>query len=186
MAVHVVQGERERVADCRSLARFELRGIPPLVAGAARIRVTFQVDADGLLSVAAREQATGVEATIAVKPSYGLSDGEIARMLEDSFANAAADMQTRALTEAKVDAERILDATASALAVDGDMLADDERRDIDDAALRVRSLMGQDDHRALVVAIDALNAASDAFAARRMDRGVTRALTGRSVDTLAD
>ena len=186
MAIHVVQGERERVSDCRSLARFELRGIPPLVAGAARIRVTFQVDADGLLSVAAREQGTGVEATISVKPSYGLSDSEIARMLEDSFANAASDMQTRALTEAKVDAERILDATASALAVDGDLLTDDERRDIDGAVLRLRGLVVQDDHRALVAATEALNAASDAFAARRMDRGVTRALTGRSVDTLAD
>jgi molecular chaperone HscA len=186
MAIHVVQGERERVADCRSLARFELRGIPPLVAGAARIRVTFQVDADGLLSVSAREQTTGVEATITVKPSYGLSDGEIARMLQDSFANAAADMQTRALMEARVDAERIVDATTNALRDDGDLLDSDERRSIDEAMMRVKDRIAGEDHRALIAATDALNAASEAFAGRRMDRGVSQALTGRSVDTLAD
>jgi molecular chaperone HscA len=186
MAIHVVQGERERVADCRSLARFELRGVPPMVAGAARIRVTFQVDADGLLSVAAREQGTGVEAAIAVKPSYGLSDSEITRMLEDSFANAAEDMRTRVLGEARVDAERILDATQSALATDGDLLDDSERREIDAAASRVRAVINGEDHRALVAATEALNVASETFAGRRMDRGVAKALTGRSVDTLAD
>ena len=122
MAIHVVQGEREKVADCRSLARFELRGIPPMVAGAARIQVTFQVDADGLLDVAAREQGTGVESTITVKPSYGLTDGEIAKMLADSFTHAADDMQARALAEAQVDADQIAAATESALAHDGDLV----------------------------------------------------------------
>ena len=122
MAIHVVQGEREQVADCRSLARFELRGIPPMVAGAARIRVTFQVDADGLLSVSAREETTGVEAAIVVKPSYGLSDDEIARMLQESFAHAADDMAARALAEAQVEADQIVAATRHALAADGELL----------------------------------------------------------------
>ncbi len=184
MALHVVQGERERVVDCRSLARFELRGIPPMVAGAARIKVTFQVDADGLLSVAAREQTTGVEASILVKPSYGLSDAEIARMLQESFANAAPDMVARALAEARVEAERIVDATEGALRSDGDLLAAAERAPIEHALAAVRRLAGQDDHRALVAAVTALNAATEEFAARRMNRGVERALTGRSVDAL--
>jgi molecular chaperone HscA len=184
MALHVVQGERERVTDCRSLARFELRGIPPMVAGAARIKVTFQVDADGLLSVAAREQTTGVEASIVVKPSYGLSDAEITRMLEESFANAAPDMLARALAEARVDAERIVDATEAALRSDGDLLTVAERMPIDHALLAVRRLIGQDDHHALAAAVTALNAATEEFAARRMNRGVERALTGRSVDAL--
>ena len=133
MAIHVVQGEREKVADCRSLARFELRGIPPMAAGAARIRVTFQVDADGLLSVAAREKTSGVEASIVVKPSYGLTDGEIARMLQESFAHAADDMAARALAEAQVEAEQMAAATARALAVDGDLLSAEERAAIDAA-----------------------------------------------------
>ena len=184
MALHVVQGERERVVDCRSLARFELRGIPPMVAGAARIKVTFQVDADGLLSVAAREQTTGVEASILVKPSYGLSDAEIARMLQESFANAAPDMVARALAEARVEAERIVDATEGALRSDGDLLAAAERVTIEHALAAVRRLAGQDDHRALVAAVTALNTATEEFAARRMNRGVERALTGRSVDAL--
>ncbi len=184
MAVHVVQGERERVADCRSLARFELRGIPPMVAGAARIKVTFQVDADGLLSVAAREQTTGIEASIVVKPSYGLSDAEITRMLQESFANAAPDMVARALAEARVEAERIVDATEAALRADGDLLAAAERAPIERALAAVRGLSGGDDHRALAAAVAALNAATEEFAARRMNRGVARALTGRSVDAL--
>ncbi len=184
MALHVVQGERERVADCRSLARFELRGIPPMVAGAARIKVTFQVDADGLLSVAAREQTTGVEASIVVKPSYGLSDAEIARMLQESFANAAPDMVVRALAEARVEAERIVDATEGALRSDGDLLTAAERIPIEHALAAVHRVAGQDDHHVLAAAVAALNAATEEFAARRMNRGVERALTGRSVDAL--
>ena len=184
MSLHVVQGERERVADCRSLARFELRGIPPMVAGAARIKVTFQVDADGLLEVAAREQTTGVEASIVVKPSYGLSDAEIARMLEESFANAAPDMVVRALAEARVEAERIIDATEGALRSDGDLLSVAERAAIERTLAAVRRLAALDDHHALAAAVTALNAASEEFAGRRMDRGVAQALTGRSVDAL--
>ncbi len=184
MALHVVQGERERVADCRSLARFELRGIPPMVAGAARIKVTFQVDADGLLAVLASEQTTGVEASIVVKPSYGLSDDEIARMLQESFANAAPDMVARAAAEARVEAERVIAATEGALRSDGDLLSDAERLPIEQVLAAVRRLAGQDDHRALVDAVSALNAATEEFAARRMNRGVARALTGRSVDAL--
>ena len=184
MALHVVQGERERVADCRSLARFELRGIPPMVAGAARIKVTFQVDADGLLAVSASEQTTGVEASIVVKPSYGLSDDEIARMLQESFAYAAPDMVARAAAEARVEAERIVDATEGALRSDGDLLSAADRIPIEQAIAAVRRLAGQDDHHALVNAVSALNAATEEFAARRMNRGVGRALTGRSVDAL--
>ncbi|MDQ6917468.1 MAG: Fe-S protein assembly chaperone HscA [Pseudomonadota bacterium] len=186
MAIHVLQGERERVDDCRSLGRFELHGIPPMVAGAARIFVTFQVDADGLLSVSAREETTGVAAAITVKPSYGLSDADIARMLEESHANAAADMTTRALLEARVDAERILDATQSALAVDSELLTDEERIALDDAIVRLRRLVKDEgaDRRALVEATEALNRVSEAFAGRRMDRTVAQALTGRSIDSL--
>jgi molecular chaperone HscA len=185
MAIHVVQGERERVDDCRSLARFELHGIPPMVAGAARILVSFQVDADGLLSVTAREETTGVEAAVTVKPSYGLSDAEIARMLEESNANAAADMAARALLEARVDAARIIDATESALAADAALLAADERAMLDDAMARLRRLVAENaDRRALVEATEGLNRASEGFAGRRMDRSVAQALTGRSIDTL--
>ncbi len=185
MALHVVQGERERVADCRSLARFELRGIPPMVAGAARIRVTFQVDADGLLSVAAREQTTGVEAAITVKPSYGLADTDIARMLDDSQAHAAADMAARALTEAQVEAERILAATSGALLADGDLLDAQERAVIDAALATLRQRLAGRDRHALQAAVAALNRATEPFAARRMDRGVAAALTGRRVDMLS-
>src|SRR6185312_15450001 len=133
MSLHVVQGERETVADCRSLARFELRGIPPMTAGAARIRVSFEVDADGLLSVSAREQTTGVEASIVVKPSYGLTDGEIARMLQESFAHASDDAMARAFAETRIEAERIAAATAAALAVDADLLQAQERAAVDRA-----------------------------------------------------
>ena len=186
MAIHVVQGERERVSDCRSLARFELRGIPPMVAGAARIRVTFQVDADGLLDVAAREQATGVEATITVKPSYGLTDGEVAKMLADSFAHAADDMQARALAESQVEADQITAATETALAVDGQLIGADERAGIDSALARLRLVREGADYHALRAAVEALNHATAAFAERRMDRSVSRALTGRRVDALSD
>ncbi len=185
MAIHVVQGERERVDDCRSLARFELRGIPPMVAGAARIRVTFQVDADGLLSVSAREQETGVEASIAVKPSYGLSDDEIARMLRDSFEHAANDMAARALAEARVEADHVAMATQGALASDGDLLAADERTAIDAALARVRSARDGADAAAVRRAVEDLNRATIEFATRRMDRGVRQALAGRAIDTLA-
>jgi molecular chaperone HscA len=186
MAIHVVQGEREKVADCRSLARFELRGIPPMVAGAARIRVTFQVDADGLLSVSAREQTTGVEAAITVKPSYGLADADIARMLEESNKHAAEDMEARALAEAQVEAERVVGASAGALAADGDLLSPAERAAIEAALAAVRRLITGIDRRALGAAVAELNHATEAFAARRMDRSIARALAGRRVDTLAD
>ena len=184
MAIHVVQGERERVEDCRSLARFELRGIPPMAAGAARIRVTFQVDADGLLAVSAREQTSGIEAAITVKPSYGLSDAEVARMLQDSQAHAADDMAARALGEARVEADQLLEATDSALAVDGHLLAPDERAAIDACRMALRRSRDDDDHRALIAATAELNRATAEFAGRRMDRSVNRALKGRQVDAL--
>jgi len=184
MALHVVQGEREKVADCRSLARFELRGIPAMAAGAARIRVTFEVDADGLLSVAAREQTTGIEAAIVVKPSYGLSDAEITRMLHESFAHAADDAKARALAEARVEGDRVVAATEAALAADADLLNPDEREAVDRALADVQRLRDGDDRAALVHAVEALNRVTGGFAARRMDRGVARALAGRRVDAL--
>jgi len=156
------------------------------VAGAARIEVTFQVDADGLLDVAAREKTTGVEATIAVKPSYGLTDGEIARMLSDSFTHAADDMQARALAEAQVEADQIAAATETALATDGELVAADERAVIAAALARLRRCRDGADHLALRGAVEALNHATGNFAARRMDRSVARALTGRRVDALSD
>ena len=184
MSLHVVQGEREKVADCRSLARFELRGIPPMTAGAARIRVAFDVDADGLLSVSAREQATGVEASIVVKPSYGLTDGEIAHMLQDSFAHAADDARARALAETRVEADRIVAATDAALAADADLLDAGDRVRIERTLDDVRRLRDGDDRAALARAVAALNNVTAEFAARRMDRGVARALAGRRVDAL--
>jgi molecular chaperone HscA len=184
MALHVLQGEREKVADCRSLARFELRGIPPMTAGAARIRVSFDVDADGLLSVSAREQTSGVEASVAVKPSYGLTDAEIACMLQESFVHATEDADARALAEARVEAERIVAATDGALAVDGALLDASERGAIDRALAEVRHRLEGDDRHALISAVAALNAATESFAAGRMDRSVARALTGRRVDAL--
>jgi len=182
MAIHVVQGERELVADCRSLARFELRGIPPMAAGAARIRVTFQVDADGLLSVSAREQSSGVEASIAVKPSYGLSDEEIASMLKSSFAAAGDDMRMRALREQQVEADRLLEAMRAALAADGDLLPPPERAAIDELVERLAKARAGDDVGAIRGALDALSRGTEAFAARRMDRSIAQALTGRSLD----
>jgi molecular chaperone HscA len=186
MAIHVVQGERERVSDCRSLARFELRGIPPMVAGAARIRVTFDVDADGLLEVSAREQTTGVQAAITVKPSYGLSDNEIARMLKDSFAHAADDMQARALGEAQVEADRIADATRAALAADGDLVDPKERAAIDAALADLASKRAAADPAALRAAVEAVNRVTGGFAGRRMDRNVARALAGKRIDALSE
>ncbi|MBK9606089.1 MAG: Fe-S protein assembly chaperone HscA [Betaproteobacteria bacterium] len=185
MAIHVLQGERERVSDCRSLARFELRGIPAMVAGAARIMVTFQVDADGLLSVTAREQSTGIESAIVVKPSYGLSDAEIARMLQESFQHADDDMEARALAEIRVEGEQLLAATGAALAQDADLLDESERAAIDAAAAALAALLSQGDRRQIKRAFDALGAATGGFAARRMDRGVQSALTGHHISELA-
>jgi molecular chaperone HscA len=185
MALHVVQGERELVADCRSLARFELRGIPPMAAGAARIRVMFQVDADGLLSVTAREQSQGIEASIEVKPSYGLSDDDIARMLKDSFGSADVDMKARALREQQVDADRLLEATQVALDADADLL---DAAELEDIGAQMRSLKlaaGGDDSALIAMAVDALSRSTDAFAARRMDRAVRQALAGRRLDDIA-
>ncbi|MBV8468731.1 MAG: Fe-S protein assembly chaperone HscA [Burkholderiaceae bacterium] len=184
MAVHVVQGERELVNECRSLARFELRGIPPMAAGAARIRVSFQVDADGLLSVSATELTSGVEAAISVKPSYGLSDDQIAGMLKDGFASAESDMQARALREAQVEAERMVLATHSALDADGDLLDADERAAIDELmSTVVKSAQGQD-AGAINSAVEALAKGTEAFAAARMNRGIRQALAGRSIDQM--
>ena len=186
LAVHVLQGERELVSECRSLARFELRGIPPMVAGAARIRVTFQVDADGLLSVSARELGSGVEAAVQVKPSYGLSDDQIATMLREGFASAEGDMVARKLREARVEAERMILATQSALRADGDLLSDAERAEI--AALQTDLLAkAQADDAAanadaIDAAVEALAKGTEAFAAARMNRGIQQALTGRSID----
>ncbi|MGF6117190.1 molecular chaperone HscA [Janthinobacterium lividum] len=187
LAVHVLQGERELVSDCRSLARFELRGIPPMVAGAARIRITYQVDADGLLSVSARELRSGVEASISVKPAYGLGDDDIARMLQDSYTSADVDMVARALREEQVEAERILLATQSALDEDGGLLDDAERVTVDGLMHKVRDAIAQSqsgaiDHQALKLAIEALADGTEDFASRRMDRSVRTALTGKSLD----
>jgi molecular chaperone HscA len=182
MAIHVVQGERELVTDCRSLARFELRGIPPMVAGAARIRVTFEVDADGLLHVSAREQSTGVEAAVQVKPSYGLADEDIARMLQESFSQADADMSARALREARVEAERMLLATQSALAADADLLAERERADIDALMRELAEVAQGEDHAAINAAVERLAKGTEAFAAARMNRGIQSALTGRTIE----
>ncbi|MCW5237065.1 Fe-S protein assembly chaperone HscA [Verminephrobacter eiseniae] len=184
LALHVVQGERDLVQDCRSLARFELRGIPPMVAGAARIRVTFAIDADGLLSVSAKEQGSGAQAHIDVKPSYGLSDEQIARMLQDSFATAAQDMKTRALVEARVDAERMLSATQSALAADGEMLSARERAAIEALMAALSAQREADDAAAIEAATEALAQGTQSFAARRMNRGIRQALAGRNVQTL--
>ncbi|MBC7917206.1 MAG: Fe-S protein assembly chaperone HscA [Rhodoferax sp.] len=184
LALHVVQGERDLVADCRSLARFELRGIPPMAAGAARIRVTFTVDADGLLNVAAKEQVSGVEARIDVKPSYGLSDDQIAQMLKDSFTTAAADVKTRALVEARVDADRLLLAIHSALDADGDLLAPDERAAIDDAMAQLVQAATSEDAAHVEAQSKALANATEAFAAMRMNKGIAQALSGKNIATL--
>jgi len=184
MSFHVVQGERELVSDCRSLARFELKGIPPMAAGAARVRVTFQVDADGLLAVSARESTTGAEASVAVKPSYGLADADIERMLRDSFAHAKEDVHARAFAEARVEGERLLEATRSALAADGALLAPQESSGIDARIAELEKALAGADHRAIKQAVEALNHATEDFAARRMDEGIRRALAGRQIGAL--
>ena len=184
MALHVLQGERELVADCRSLARFELRGIPPMVAGAARIRVTFQVDADGLLSVSAREQSSGVEARIEVKPSYGLTDDEVSRMLTESIAHVHDDIAARKLAEATVDAEGLLAAIDVALASDGDLLDAAERAALDAAIAAMRAALDARQTVGINQVMAALNEASGDFAARRMDRNIRRALTGQKISEL--
>jgi molecular chaperone HscA len=182
LALHVVQGERDLVADCRSLARFVLRGIPPMAAGAARIRVSFTVDADGLLSVSAREQGSGVEASVDVKPAYGLSDEQIAAMLQDSFATAQQDMQARALVEARVDADRMIAATRSALAADGDLLEVAEHDAIDQLMAGLAATIPGDEAAAIEAATQALAKGTEAFAAMRMNRGIQQALAGRKLE----
>jgi molecular chaperone HscA len=184
LALHVVQGERELVSDCRSLARFELRGIPPMVAGAARIRVTFQVDADGLLSVSATETLSGVAASVQVKPSYGLADDEVARMLREGFSNAEDDMQARTLREARVEAERMTLATRAALAADADLLDDGEAERIEALLMALKRTAEQTSADAITAAVGALAEGTEAFAAARMNRGIQAALTGRSLDAL--
>ncbi|HCR1353708.1 TPA: Fe-S protein assembly chaperone HscA [Pseudomonas aeruginosa] len=187
MMIHVLQGERELVKDCRSLARFELRGIPPMVAGAAKIRVTFQVDADGLLGVSARELSSGVEASIQVKPSYGLTDGEIARMLKDSFDYAGDDKAARALREQQVEAQRLLEAVQSALDVDGERLLDEEERLAIAAQMdTLRELAGGSDTAAIENQIKRLSQVTDAFAARRMDATVKATLSGRRLNEIEE
>jgi molecular chaperone HscA len=184
LALHVVQGERDLVADCRSLARFELRGIPPMAAGAARIRVTFTVDADGLLSVAALEQLSGVQANITVKPSYGLSDDQIATMLQDSFKTAEQDIKTRALVEARVDADRMWLATQSALQADGDLLSEEERSHIESLMAATLEAKKLEDAAAVEAATEALAKGTEAFAAQRMNRGIQNALSGQHIESI--
>jgi molecular chaperone HscA len=184
MAIHVVQGERELVSDCRSLARFELRGIPPMVAGAARIRVTFQVDADGLLSVAAREQTTGVEASVTVKPSYGLSDDEIADMLKDSIAHAKDDAINRALKEAIVEAQRMIEATEAAMKEDPHLLNEAETAKISATIAKLSAAMQGTNRRLINIAMDDLGFETQEFAHRRMDQSIKKVLSGRKVDDI--
>ena len=184
MALHVVQGERDLVSECRSLARFELRGIPPMVAGAARIRVTFQVDADGLLSVSAREQSKGIEASVTVKPSHGLTDDEIARMLADGVASADTDAQMRMLREQQVEARQLVESTQAALAQDGDLLSDQERAAIDSQIEQTMALLDSADVEAVRTSYERLSKVTDDFASRRMDRSIRAALTGRTLDEI--
>lgn len=193
MSIHVVQGERDLVSDCRSLARFELRGIPPMVAGAARIRVTFQVDADGLLNVSAREESTGVEASVTVKPSYGLSDDEVARMLTDGMAHASEDAKARALREQQVELQQLLESVSAALVADGDLLSGTERATIDALLAESQSMLQNLEAQGALAGIDAdavraqvatFSQATDEFAARRMDRSIRAALSGRSVNEI--
>ena len=184
MSLHVVQGERDMVQDCRSLARFTLRGIPPMAAGAARIRVTFTVDADGLLHVSAREQGSGVEASIEVKPSYGLSDDDIATMLQESFTTAEQDMAARALAEARVDADRMVLATRSALAADGDLLSEAERQSIEWLIVALQETAKGSQPADIEAATKALATGTEAFAAMRMNRGIQQALAGHNIEDI--
>ncbi len=184
MSIHVVQGERELVSDCRSLARFELRGIPPMVAGAARIRVTFTVDADGLLSVSARETSSNVEANITVKPSYGLSEDEITNMLKASFNSAEADKKARMLAESRVDASAIIEAVNAALAVDSALISAEEVQKIEAEIEKLKSIAATEDADKIHAAVEALNQATEAFAAARMDASVKQALSGKELNTL--
>lgn len=184
LALHVVQGERDLVADCRSLARFELRGIPPMAAGAARIRVTFTVDADGLLNVSAHEQISGVQAQINVKPSYGLGDDKIAQMLKDSFSTAEQDIATRALVEAQVDADRLLLATQSALNADADLLDADERAIIERAMQTVAEARAVASASEIEAACKGLAQATESFAAKRMNKGIAQALAGKNIESI--
>jgi molecular chaperone HscA len=172
------------VSDCRSLARFELRGIPPMVAGAARIRVTFQVDADGLLSVSAREMSSGVEASVTVKPSYGLTDDEIAGMLRESMDHAHDDMDARSLREQQVEARRVIEATEHALGQDGDLLDAEERATIERVVAGLHALVEGRDHRAIKRGVEELNAATAPFAAQRMNRSIRKVLAGHRVDEI--
>jgi len=186
MSLHVVQGERELVEDCRSLARFELRGIPPMAAGAARIRVDFSVDADGLLSVSAREETSGVESRVEVKPTYGLSDSEIETMLRDSIAHATEDMEARNLHEKQVDAKRLIESVRSALKADGEeLLSSKERTEIENLVSALAKVVDGSDIDAIKTAIDALDAGTQAFAARRMDAGVKKALSGHTLEEIS-
>jgi molecular chaperone HscA len=184
LALHVVQGERDLVADCRSLARFELRGIPPMAAGAARIRVTFTVDADGLLQVSAVEQHSGVEAAITVKPSYGLGDEQIARMLQESFTTAQADIRARALVEARVDADRMLLATQSALAADADLLSSAELASVKGLMEALRASRESQEAAHIEAATTALAKGTESFAASRMNRGIQQALAGQNIENI--
>jgi molecular chaperone HscA len=184
MSIHVVQGERELVSDCRSLARFELRGIPPMVAGAARIRVTFTVDADGLLSVSARETSSNVEANITVKPSYGLSEDEITNMLKASFNSAEEDKKARMLAEARVEAGAIIEAVTAALAADSNLISAEEIQTIEAEIQGLQSIASTEDADAIHHAVEALNQATEAFAAARMDASVKRALSGKELNSL--
>lgn len=185
MSVHIVQGEREMVDDCRSLARFTLRGIPPMAAGAAHVRVTYQVDADGLLSVTAMEKSTGVQSSIQVKPSYGLTDDEIATMLKSSMENAKQDIQTRLLAEQRVEAARVLESVYAALQQDEDLLNDEELSAVKNAIVSLEALCKQDDSLAIKQGIKLLDQATQEFAARRMDQSIRKALTGQAVQKLS-
>ena len=184
LSLHVVQGERDMVSDCRSLARFELRGIPPMTAGAARIRVTFTVDADGLLSVEAKELQSDAVAKIEVKPSYGLSDEEIARMLQDGFSTAEQDKASRALAEAKVDADRLILATKSALAVDGDLVDKEELETINTLFTQIEKASSSSDHVLIESLSTELGRVTESFAAKRMNRGIHKALTGKTIESI--
>jgi molecular chaperone HscA len=184
MSFHVVQGERELVSDCRSLARFELKGIPPMAAGAGRVLVTFQVDADGLLSVFAKENSSGKEASVTVKPSYGLADADIERILRDSFEHANEDVHARALAENRVEAQRLIEATVSAMQADDALLSAEEKAAIEEDMRKLQKTLAGSDHRAIKQASEALNRATGDFAARRMDAGIRRALAGRKIGSL--